>query len=90
MRRSHDERIRLTALVLIVGVLVVKLSLNATGGHLALDAYAFVNLGLVIFVTGIVAVAVLSLPAPKRTVLGRRLRITARKRRSRGHTIHLN
>lgn len=91
MRGRRDERIRLTGLVLIVVVLVVRLSYDTTNGSMALRSYALVNVAIALGVTALIATACTSLPHAGRHVAQRRLRIVARKRRSPGtHTIHLN
>jgi hypothetical protein len=91
MRTRNDGRIRLTALVLIVAVLVLRLSYDATNGALSLRAYALVNALIALGVAAIVAIACSSLPPASKPAPHRRLRIIARKPRSRAtHTIHLN
>jgi hypothetical protein len=89
--RARNERIRLSGLVLIVAVLIVRLSYDATNRDIGIRSYALVNFAIVLGAAGIVALACTCLPRPGRPVVQRRLRIVARKRRDSGtHTIHLN
>ncbi len=101
MRRGGDERIRLTGLVFIVVVLVVRLVLEATNGAVPLRSYALVNLGIAVGVAVTVAAAYAYLPRAAAHPSGHRrvravgtaaaVRSIARKRDGSGaHTIHLN
>jgi hypothetical protein len=99
MRTRGDERIRLSGLVFIVAVLVGRLSYDATGGAVALRAYAAVNLAIALVCAGIVALAMTSLQRTGKPAGRRRLHTlaahfpvrTIRKPRSRGsRSIHLN
>jgi hypothetical protein len=53
--RGRDERIRLTGLVLIVAVLIVRLSYDASNRDIGIRSYALVNMAIVLGATGIVA-----------------------------------
>jgi hypothetical protein len=91
MQRRSDGRVRLSALVLIVVVLVVRLSYDAVNGAFPLRSYALVSLAIALGTAAIVAVAASALPRSGKTAQQRRGRIVARKRPGNNrHTIHLN
>jgi hypothetical protein len=91
MQRRSDERVRLSALVLIVVVLVVRLSYDAVNGTFPLRSYALVSLAIALGTAAIVAAAASALPRSGKAAQQRRGRIVARKRSgSSRHTIHLN
>jgi hypothetical protein len=89
--RGRDERIRVSGLVLIVVVLVVRLSYDATNGALTPRVYALINLTIALGVAGVVVLACAALPQARKNTAHARLRIIARKRRgSEQPKIHLN
>jgi hypothetical protein len=91
MRARGDERIRMSALVLIVVVLVVRLSYDAAGSTMPLRSYALVSLAIALGTGAIVAIAATALPRSGKTARHLRGRIVTRKRSGSGrHTIHLN